>query len=182
MLADLECVGDDDAFAFAGGCLIAAVKERFCDFDTRFAAGLWAVAVVSGLFGVIHLLCAAHGVRVLLGAPDGMLESLRQSGNLSRSVVSRFESARPFVIACFVALGLLQVIAGWFLVRVRFWEFLFAWCVAVIIAVAAVAVQLSVIWTGDGVPSEFYAILVQAAAIPALLLWSDGRHRRLETV
>ena len=181
MIADLGYVDDDDeALTYATGCLLAAFVERFRDFDTRFAAGLWSVAVVTGLFAMIHVVCAAHGVRVLLGAPDAMLDALRQSGGMNDVVVARFESARPVVIGCFFILGFMHAAAGWFLIRAEFKRFLFAWCAALLVAVVAVAIQLSVIWTADGVPSEFYALLVQGAAIPSLLIWSNGRHRRLE--
>lgn len=183
MIADLASVDDDrEACVFAVGCVIAAVKERFCDFDTRFAAGLWTVALVTGLFAMIHVVCAAHGVRVLLGAPDAMLESIRHSSGESGSVIARYESARPVVIGCFFVLGFLHAASGWFLARAEFGRFVLTWCGALMVAATAVAIQLSVIDTADGVPSEFYALLVQGTAIPALLIWSNGRHRRLETL
>ncbi len=181
MIADLAAADEDQqALAYAGGCLRAAIAERCRDFDTRFAAALWSVALVTGLFAMIHLVCAAHGVAVLLGAPDGMLTSLRQSDGMSAATIARYEAARPFVIGCFFTLGFVQAAAGWFLVRADFKRFLWAWCAAAIVAAVAVTIQLSVIWTADGVPSEFYALLVQAAAIPALLLWSNGRHKGVE--
>lgn len=175
MIADLDHVEDDrEALAYAAGCLHAAVVERCRDFDTRFAAGLWSVALVTGLFAMIHVVCAAHGVNVLLGAHDGMLDALRRRGGADRFVIARY------VIGCFFMLGMVHAAANWLLVRSQFGLFLAAWCAALVVAGLAVAIQLSVIWTADGVPSEFYALIVQAAVIPALLIWSKGRHHHRE--
>jgi hypothetical protein len=88
----------------------------------------------------------------------------------------------PFVIACLFALGFAHLGASYFLLRREWRRFLIAWCGALVAAIVAVAVQLSVVWNADGLPSEFFALLVQAVALPILLLWSNGRHRRLETV
>ena len=182
MLADLDHVDDDhEALSFAGGCLFAAGIERYRDFDTRFATGLWAVALATGLCAIIHLVCAARGVAVLLGAPDGMLAVLRQSQGADAELVARYQAARPVVVGCFFLLGLVQAAAGFLLVQADFRRFVPVWYAGLGVAVAAVTIQLGIIWTLDGIPSEFYATLVQAAAIPALLAWSNGRHHRLET-
>lgn len=167
----------EPALVYAGGCLVAALKTRARDFDSRFAAGLWTVALISAAFAVIHIRCAARGVSVMLGAHDGFLAALRDSGAADPELVANYHRAVPIVALCLFALGLAHLAAAWFLARAQLHRFLIAWCGALAIAALAVAIQLSVVWTVDGLPSEFFALLVQAIAIPLLLLWSNGRHR-----
>jgi hypothetical protein len=53
MTAELSYTEDDHAaLAYAGGCLLAALRERVLDFDTRFTAGLWSIAVITSLFAL----------------------------------------------------------------------------------------------------------------------------------
>lgn len=181
MKAELIHIDDErSAVAHARGCLIAAVRERALDFHTRFAAGIWGVALVSGAFAFFHLKCASRGVDVLLGArDDGFLETLRHSGRADAELVAAYQNAMPVVIACFFCLGAAHLAAAWFLFRMQLRRFLWAWCAALLVATAAVAIQLSIVWSPDGLPSEFFALLVQAVALPALLFWSGGRHLRL---
>ncbi len=168
MAAELYQIDDDrDALAFAGGCLLAALRERIADVDTRFGAGLWSIAIVAALCAVIQLVCAARGVAVLFGARDGMRASLVAAPDL----LARYDAARPLVVACFLALGLAQLATAWFLSRDEMRRFVIAWALAMTIAGFAVLVQLSIIWQLDGVPSEFHALLIEAAAVPLLLGW-----------
>ena len=164
------------ALAHGGGCLVAAAKARAQDFDTRFAAGLWSVALVTAGFAAFHLQCAARGIAALNGGRDGFLEALLRGG-ADADLVASYRSAMPAVIACFIALGLVHAVAAVLLARRRLDLFPVAWTAALAIAAAAVAIQLSVVWTPVGLPTEFQALLVQAAALPPLLLWSRGRHR-----
>jgi hypothetical protein len=176
MCEELAYIGAGrEAIAHGFGCVAAAARERMLDFETRFAAGLWAAALVGAAFASIHLVCAAHGIAVLRGAPDGFLEALMRHG-ADAELVARYEAARPIVIACFFALGLSQLAGSWFLSRRRLRQFGFAWCAATLVAAVAVVIQLSVVWTPVGLPSEFVAVLIQALAVPLLLLWSNGRH------
>jgi hypothetical protein len=180
MRAELWHIADPrSALSHAAGCLAAAARERARDFDTRFAAGLWSVALVSGAFAIFHISCAARGVDVLLGRPDGFLDALIRSGRADAGLVAAYRAARPVVIACLFALGFAQLAAAWLLFHRQLRRFVITWCAALASAIAAVAIQLSVVWTLDGVPAEFVALLFQAAALPMLLLWSNGRHRRL---
>ena len=165
---------DRAALAYAGGCLLAAVRERARDVETQFVAGLWLIAAITGLLAVIQFACAARGIRVLLGARDGMHEALLRNG-ASPALIAGYEGARPIVIGCFVVLGCAHLTAAWFLSRAQFHRFLVAWCVALLVASVAVFIQLSIVWSADGVPSEFHALLLQAVALPALLAWSHGR-------
>jgi hypothetical protein len=55
-----------------------------------------------------------------------------------------------------------------------------AWSAGVLFAAVAVAVQLSVVWSLDGLPSEFIALLVQMLGLPLLLLWSQSRRDDVE--
>lgn len=167
------------AVAYAGGCVMAAVKERALDFRTRFSAALGIVALISAAFGIFHILCAARGVEVLLGAPDGFLNALIRNGRADTYRVASYLTARPIVIACFFGLGLAHLAAACFILRMQLQRFIIAWCAALLIATAAVVIQLSIVWSLKGLPSEFCALLVQAVGLPALLLWSNGRHRHL---
>jgi len=180
MKAELSYLGDGGpaaAVGHAGGCLVAAAKARAMDFESQFAAGLWSLAGVTFGFAAFHLSCAARGIAALTGGRDGFLEMLLRAG-AGPELVASYRSAMPVVIACFIALGLAHGAAAWFLVRRDFERFLVAWSAALAIAIAAVAVQLSVVWTPIGLPSECRALLVQAVALPILLLWSGGRHRQ----
>lgn len=177
MRAELAHIDDRrSAFAHAGGCLVAAVRERARDFDTRFTAGLWAVALASTAFALIHLACAARGMNVLLGGHDGFREALIRGG-ADAQLLASYESARPVVVACIAGLGLAHLAAAFLLFRTEVGRFLVAWSVALLIATIAVVIQLSVIWSLDGLPSEYFALLIQAVAVPLLLFWSNGRHR-----
>ena len=180
--AELGHITEDHAtLFFAGGCLIAAIKERTSDFETRFAAGIWSVALATGVFAFIHVQCALRGMSVLLGGHDGFLDSLMRAGRADATLTASYHSAMPFVIVCVFSLGLAHFAAAYFLFRMELRRFLFAWCAALPIAMLAVVIQLSVIWTLDGLPSEFFALLVQMLALPALLLWSNGRHRQMRS-
>jgi hypothetical protein len=163
------------AMRHAGGCVLAAVRERALDFDSRFAAGLWSVALASAAFAVFRLACAARGVGVLLGGHDDFREALVRGGADARTLAG-YEGARPVVIAGFVALGLAHLVAAFLLFRVDLRRFLLAWAATLLIATLAVAIQLSIVWSLDGLPSEYFALLVQAVAVPLLLFWSNGRH------
>lgn len=178
MKAELAYVGDGAAvLAHAGGCIVAATKERLLDFDARFAAGLWTLTLLSMSFAIFHIACASRGVDVMLGGRDGFLTALVRSGKATPELIASYHAAMPFVIACLFALGIAHLAGSYFLLRREWDRFLFAWCGALLAASAAVVVQLSVVWSSDGLPSEFIALLVQAIALPMLLLWSNGRHR-----
>lgn len=182
MAAELYQIDDDRAaLAFAGGCLLAAVRERIADVDTRFGAGLWSIAIVSALCAVFQLACAARGIAVLLGAPDGMRASLALQG-AAPELLARYDVARPLVVACFLALGLVQLATAWFLSRGELRRFAIAWALALAVAGFAVLVQLSIVWQLDGVPSEFHALLVEAAAVPLLLGWYRRRQAMMPKV
>ena len=178
MRAELDHIGDGrSAVAHATGCLVAAARERALDFETRFAAGLWSVALVTGAFALFHIGCAARGVRVLLGARDGFLDMLVRGG-ADMQLLASYQGARPVVISCLLGLGLAQLAAAWFLFRMQLRPFLFAGGAALLIATVAVAIQLSIVPSAAGLPSEFFAPIAQGLALPMLLLWSNGRHRR----
>lgn len=177
MAAELPHVESDRAaLAYAAGCLIAAIRERAHDFDTRFSAGLWSIAITTSLLAMFQLACAARGIDVLLGARDGMREALLHEG-AGPALVARYETARPIVVCCFILLGCTHLAAAWFLSRTQLRRFFIAWCAALLVATIAVMIQLSVVRSTIGVPSEFHALLVQAVALPALLAWSRGRHK-----
>jgi hypothetical protein len=183
MKAELNHIGDGrSALIHASGCCVAAVKARALDFDTRFAAGIWSVALASVAFALFHITCASRGVDVLLGAPDGFLEALQRSGRADTQLVASYRSAMPIVVACLFGLGFAHLAAAWFLFRMQLQRFLFAWFAALLIAIVAVAIQVSIVWSPDGLPSEFFALLVQTVALPLLLLWSNGRHRHLRRI
>lgn len=175
------CFIDDSraAVSYAAGCLIAALQERARDFDARLAAGLWSIALVSTAFALFHLQCGARGVQVLLGRPDGFLDSVVRSGRADAAFIDSYRSAMPVVIVCLFCLGIAHLAAAYFLVRQELRKFLLAWCMALISAAAAVSIQLSIVWSGD-IPSEFFALLFQAATLPLLMFWSD-LHRRRES-
>lgn len=178
MRVELAYIDDRrSALRHAGGCVLAAARERALDFDSRFAAGLWSVALASAAFAFFRLACAARGVGVLLGGHDGFLEALIRGGADAQTLAD-YVDARPLVIVCFVGLGLAQLIAAFLLFRMDLRRFLFAWAAGLLIATLAVAIQLSIVWNPDGLPSEYFAVLVQAVAVPLLLFWSNGRHLR----
>lgn len=180
MIAELSHADDDRAaLAFASGCLVAAMRERARDADTHIMAALWTIAVATAFYAVIRLVCAAQGVAVLLGAHDGMRDALLKYG-ASSSVMASYETARPFVVGCFLALGTVQLATAWFLSRGQIRPFAAAWCLALLIAGIAVAIQLSIIPNAAGVPSEFHALLMQAVAVPALLVWLHHRQRHFQ--
>ena len=177
MLAELSYADDARAaLSFAVGCLLAALRERLRDADTHIIAALWTIAVITAFYALVRLACAVRGVAVLFGARDGMLDALLRH-QAPPTVLAGYETARPIVIGCFLALGFAQFATAWFLSRRQFRSFATAWCIALLIAGVAVAIQLSIIPSGAGVPSEFHALLMQAVAVPALLVWSHRRQR-----
>lgn len=139
-------------------------------------AGLWTIAVVTAFYAIVQLACAVRGVAVLFGAHDGMLDALLRHG-APPPVIASYETARPVVVGCFLALGAAQLTTAWFLSRRQFRLFATAWCIALVVAGIAVAIQLSIIPNRAGVPSEFRALLMQAVAVPALLAWLHCRQR-----
>ncbi|MBX9730218.1 MAG: hypothetical protein K2X59_02725 [Sphingomonas sp.] len=176
MIAEIgHADADRAALGFAIGCVVAALRARVCDGETRFSAGLWSIALLTAFFAVLRFQCAVNGVPVLLGAPDGMEEALLQHG-ASRSLIASYQAGRPFVILCFLALGCAELLAAWFLSRRDYRRFLGAWFAAFSVAVVAVAIQLSIVWSAPGLPSEFHALLMQAIAVPTLLAWPQTRH------
>lgn len=178
MIVELSHAENDRAaLRFASGCLLAALRERVHDADTHLRAGLWLIAIVTALYGIFRLACAAHGLAVLWGAQDGMRDAFVQQG-VASAVIARYDAARPIVVGCFAALGLALLTSAWFLSRRQFRPFVTAWSIALLIAGIAVALQLSIVWSADGVPSEFRALLVQAITVPALLVWSHRYQRR----
>ncbi len=179
MTAELDYIGNERAaIRYSAGCLMAAIQERARDFETRFSAGLWSIAAVSAAFALFHAYCGTRGVQVLLGRPDGFLDSLVRSGRADAVVIASYRSAMPIVIACLLALGAAHLAAAYFLVRRRLRGFLVAWCSACGIAAFAVTIQLSIVPAGDELPSEFFALLIQATSLSLLLLWSNGQHGR----
>ena len=175
----LEAETERAALEFAAGCVVAAVRERVGDVDSRYSAGLWIIALLTAFYAVIRIDCAMRGVAVLLGAPDGMREAFVHHG-VSAFVIANYETARPLVVGCFLGLGIAHVAAAWFLSRGSIRPFVMAWSIAFMLAVVAVGVQLSVFWHLDGLPSEFHALLVQAVAIPPLLAWYHRQRQNME--
>ena len=179
MAAELDYIGNERAaIRYSAGCLLTAIQERARDFETRFSAGLWSIAAVSAAFALFHAYCATRGVQVLLGRPDGFLDSLVRSGRADAALIASYRSAMPIVIASLFALGAAHLAAAYFLVRRRLGGFLIAWCSALGIAAVAVTIQLSIVPASDQLPSEFYALLIQATALSLLLLWSNGQPGR----
>ena len=177
MAAELPHTENDRAaLAYAAGCLVAAMRERAHEFDTRFAAGLWSVAVTTSLFGIIQLACAVRGIEVLFGARDGMREALVHDG-ANLALVARYDAARPIVIGIFILLGCVHLASAWFLSRMQLRKFFITWCTALLIASVAVMIQLSIVRNTGGIPSEFHGLLVPAVVLAALLAWSRGRHK-----
>jgi len=175
MIAELSHADDARAaLNFASGCLVAALRERARDADTHIMAMLWTIAMVTALYAVVQLVCAVRGVAVLFGARDGMMDALVRNG-ASPTIIASYETARPMVVGCFLALGTVQIATAWFLSRGQIRPFAIAWCIALLIASIAVAIQLSIIRNGAGVPSEFHALFMQAVAVPALLVWLRRR-------
>jgi hypothetical protein len=179
MRAELAYIGSErSALVHSVGCIMAAVKERAMDFDARFAAGIWSVALVTAALAIFHLRCAWRGLEVLMGDHDGFLAGLTRCGRADIETIARYHSAIPVVATCLFCLGLAHLAAGYFLVRMQIKRVCAAWLAALLLATLAVFIQLSIVWSPPGLPSEYYALLLQAAALPALLLWSNGRHRR----
>lgn len=179
MEAELDYIDDDRAaISYAAGCLIAAIQERARDFETRFAVGLWSIALASTAFALFHIVCGARGVQVLLGRPDGFLHALVASGRADAALIANYQSAMPIVIFCFFCLGAAHLAAAYFLFRRHLRGFLIAWGSGFVCAVAAVSIQLSIVPSDDTLPSEFIGLLVQAAALLMLLLWSSQQHYR----
>ena len=153
------------------------MRERTRDADTQIGAGRWAIAVITALYAVVRLACAAHGLAALSGAADGMRDALLMQGG-GPALAARYDAARPIVVGLFLALGCAQLATAWFLSRGQIRRFLAAWSIALLAAGSAVAIQLSILRQIEGIPSEFHALLVQAVAVPALLAWSHTRRRR----
>lgn len=181
MEAELDYISDDGAaISYAVGCLFVAVQERVLDFETRFGAVLWSIALASAAFALFHLQIAVRGVQVLLGRPDGFLDLLVRSGHGDAALIDSYRSAMPIVIACLLCLGVSHLAAAYYLLRRNVRGFLVAWGSALISAVAAVSIQLSIV-PSEELPSEFLALLIQAAALSLLILWSNqqqGNSRR----
>ena len=177
MGAELPYIDDDGAaIAYATGCLFAALRERGRDFNSRYTALLCSIAIASVAFALFHFLCGARGVQVLAGRPDGFLESLIRSGRADPALIDSYQTAMPMVIGCLFWLGTSHLAAAYFLLRRQLRKFLIAWCSALVSAAAAVSIQLSIVWS-DELPSEFVALLMQAAALSLLILWSHRRVR-----
>jgi hypothetical protein len=176
MVAEVACIRDDrDAMRFAAGCLVAGLRERIADDDSRFTAGLASLAVVSLLAALAHIGLAWRGAKLLVAGPDrffALLQAANPDQPMSRAA---FDAAMPVVAVCFLGLGIAHLCGGWLLLRRRLRHFAWAWGAGLVFAAIAVAVQLSVVWSLDGLPSEFTALLVQMLGLPALLVWSEAR-------
>lgn len=164
-----------EAIVYGVGCLWAAGRERARDFDTVFGAGLWVASVVGVAFACFHIACAAHGVAVLRGAPDGFLDQMLSSGPPDPRLIERYMAARPIVIGCLFGLGAAHLGAAWFLARRQWRRFTAAWCLALAIGLSAVGIQLSIVWSPDGLPTELAALGIQAVILSALLHWARIR-------
>jgi hypothetical protein len=171
MAAEIETIaGDWEAARFAAGCVVAGLKARASDFDTQFAAGLGTLALASAAFAMFHIRLAWGGAEILLGRRDAFYETLWRS---DPTVASAYRTAIPIVAFCFLLLGLIHLRGAYLLARGRLREFAFVWCAALAVATLAVAIQLSVVWTLDGVPNEFFALMLQSLGVPALLIWKE---------
>lgn len=164
------------ALEFAAGCLLAAGRARVGDGATQIVLSWWSLAVATAALAAARLACAGRGMAVLLGAPDGMRAGLAAAG-ADPVRLSAYDAARPIVIACFVALGVAELASAWCLARGRLYGLLLSWAAALLIGGTAVGIQLSIAGDIDGVPSEFHAALLQALAVPVLLLWSRRQAR-----
>ncbi|HEV2043283.1 MAG TPA: hypothetical protein VGR05_01270, partial [Sphingomicrobium sp.] len=130
METELHYIEDHGAaIRYAIGCLLVALKERVLDFNTGLAAFVWSIAAASVAFALFHLQCAARGVQVLLGRPDGFLNSLVRGG-ADADLIDSYRNAMPIVIGCLLWLGLSHLAAAYFLVRRHLRRFVFAWCSA----------------------------------------------------
>ncbi len=174
MSAELAYIDDRAALVHAGHCVVAAFGERVRDFETRFSAALGLVAMATVVFALTQLECAMRGVQVLLGRSDGMLALLIDHG-AGPQRVALYQTTRPLVVTCFLLLGAIQLLGAWLLLRRRWRPFLVVWGAALAVAVCAVWLQLRVVWSLDGVPSEFNGVLVQAVCLSLILAWSNGR-------
>lgn len=181
MMAEVASIDDDrDAARFAVGCLVAGVRVRLADADTRFTLGLRSLALVSALAAVAHIGLGWRGAQLLATGPDDfftVLQAANPGHPISRAA---FDAAMPVVATCFVLLGIAHACGGWLLLRGQLGRFAIAWSAGLLFAATAVAVQLSVVWSLDGLPSEFAALLVQMLGLPALLLWSQARRNDIE--
>jgi hypothetical protein len=177
MSAELAYIDDRAALVHAGNCVLAAVGERVRDFETRFSAAVGLVAMATVVFALDQLGCAMRGVQVLLGRSDGMLALLVSRG-AGPELVARYQTTRPLVVTCLVALGAIHLLGAWLLLRRRWRPFLAVWSAALAVAVCAVWLQLRVVWSLDGVPSEVNGVLVQAVSLSLILAWVDGRRPR----
>ena len=122
---------------------------------------------------------ALVGLQVMLGKQDDLLPKLQMIEPANVALATGYHAAMPFIIGLFFGLGASQLLAAYFLSRLQLGRFLAAWCAGLMIASVAVTIQLSIIWTLDGLPSEFFALRIQALAVPVLVLWSNGRHHHL---
>lgn len=174
MSAELAYIDDRAALVHAGHCVLAAFGERVRDFETRFSMAVGLVAMATVVFALDQLECAARGVQVLLGRSDGMLAGLVSQG-AGPELVARYQTTRPLVVTCLLALGALHLLGAWLLLRRRWRPFLAVWGAALVVAVSAVWLQLRVVWSLDGVPSEVSGVLVQAVCLSLILAWAGGR-------
>lgn len=174
MSAERAYVDERDALAQAIGSLIAALKERVRDFDSRFSLAVGLIALVTAVCAFDRMVCAIRGAQILMGRPDGMLALLRK-GAMNPELVARYEMLRPFVVACFFGLGVAYMLGAWLLLRKKWAAFSTVSAMTLAIAVCAIWLQLLVVGGLDGVPSEVDGLVVQAIFIPLILAWSNGR-------
>jgi len=181
MKAETKYIGDDRAAViYAVGCLFAGFKERAKDFRTCFFIGHWSVVAITVALALYHIHCAWRGMLVMWGKPDPLYEALLRGSSADRMVAAAYHDATPIIVSLIFGLGVMHLVAAYFFARLQLQNFVYAWIAALLVSVLAVVIQLSIIWNLNGLPAEFVALIIQLLAVPALLLWSNGRHRHSE--
>lgn len=176
MIAEVASIEDDrDAAGFAFGCLVAGLRERLADIDTRFSAGIGVLALVGMTAAAVHFTLGWRGASMSATGRAHFFKLLQAADPGQPISRAAFDTAMPIIAGCFLMLALAHLCGAWLLLRGRLREFACAWAVGLFFAVIAVAVQLAVVWSLDGLPSEFIASLVQIIGLPALLHLSRAR-------
>jgi hypothetical protein len=165
-----------EALVYASGCIWAATLTRIRSFDTLFGGMLWLLAAATLVFASLQLSCAIRGLAALSGGPDGLYTAMISSHGQKSELVTKYESARPFIVFSFFVLAIGHLILAWLLIQGQVRRFAFVWLSTFVIATISVAIQLSILWDASSIPSEFHGLLVQGLALSLLLTWSDGRH------
>jgi hypothetical protein len=162
-----------DALSFASGAIVASFTERLYLQPISEVARLAIAGLFAGL-ALLHMSCAADGLRVALGGVDPLYLKLATT---DARVAQDWREATLAVTLLWGLIGAANLIAAQFAFRNRRRPFLISLSIAACAALSMAALVFSLIGFTAGHRTFLAIIGIQTGA--ALLLWRFGMRRFL---